>query len=242
MNLLLNCIKIIGGIKMKKKLVTTLAISSLLLVACGGEEASSNEESTEQTSSSTEQIEQTSESTEQTSTEQTSSSEETQSSEGTPKQQVGDVIEGDELSRTVTGTAYNIDETQSSGDFDVTLNNMQTSNVQVDDEATAELLGGTELGLIAAEIEVTNNSDATNTIHPNQANFVTDTGDQVSTNLWISDDVGGDFLGQVTKEGSVYATYEGNTEDVNEVRYIIDSGHNEDFENFGEDIEFTVEF
>lgn len=226
-----------------KKIISIFAVSTLILTACGEETAETDSatdtEETEVveeegTTDTEEEVDTNTESEEDSETDSTSEDEELE-------QQVGDVIEADGGSRTVVGQVENIDETQSSGPFDVTLKHAQLSQFQPAEDMV-EMFGGEDLVLVTFDIEVTNNSEDMNTIHPGQGIAVTDTGNQIDANLLLSDDVGGDFHGEVTKSGNVFFIYDGNADEVSNVRYIINSGHNEDFENFDEDIEFTVDF
>lgn len=232
-----------------KKLIALFSMSSLLLAACGGETTETEstdttaeeeteiveEEETNQTEEETEVVEEEAEQVE----EETESGAEEEGSSLT--QQVGDVIEAEAGTRTIVGQVENINETQTSGPFEVTLLHSQLSQFQPTGDYV-DLFGGEDLVLLTFQVEVTNNSEDTNTIYPDQGIAVTDTGTQVDAEIFLSDDVGGDFHGEVTKTGDVFFLYEGNAEEVSSARYIINSGHDENFENSGEDIEFTVEF
>lgn len=219
-----------------KKLVTFLGVSSLLLTACGGEQSEDAESTDSSTEEDTEVVEE--EEAEQVKDEVETESEEEDSS---LTQQVGDTIEAEGGTRTIVGQVENINETQSSGPFEVTLLHSQLSQFQPAEDFV-DIFGGEDLVLLTFQVEVTNNSEDTNTIHPDQGIAVTDNGNQVDAEIFLSDDVGGDFHGEVTKTGDVFFLYDGNADDVSSARYIINSGHDENFDNFGEDIEFTVEF
>lgn len=221
--------------------------STFLLTACG----------TDDTETTTDDTEQTTEINEETSEEETEENideelveedqeEETEEvvseDEDSPQQQVGAIIEEDGMTRTIVATNYGINETLESGPFTVTLLNSQISHLEIDDEETAEYFGGDDLAMVAFDIEVSNNSDETNVIYPDQGTIVTNTGNQVDADLFMSDSVGGDFFGEVTKSGGVYFFYEGDPEEITTVRYIIRSGSDENFDNFSDDLEFSVDF
>lgn len=233
--------------ELKKVLLTGLA-STFLLTACGSDDtepAADEAEETTETESSEESEASAEEETEESTDEDTSDEEaaEEEVEEGdSPEQQVGDVIEEDGMTRTVVATNYGINETQESGPFTVTLLNAQISHLLIEDADTAEYFGGDDLALVSFEVEVSNNSEDTNMIYPDQGTIVTNAGDQVEADIFMSDSVGGDFLGEVTKTGGVYFTYEGDPEEITNVRYIVGSGSDENFDNFSEDLEFSIDF
>lgn len=214
--------------------------SVLLLTACGGE-AGSTDDSGATDDAETEEVTEDDETVETASEKETEESEDNEETADTPEQQAGDVIETEGGTRTIVATNYGIDETVENGDFIITLKNAQLSQFQPSEDFV-EMFGGEDLGMITFQIEVVNDSENTNSIYPDQGIAVTDTGKQIDADLFLSDDVGGDFHGNVTKEGDVFFFFDGNAEDVSNVRYIINSGSDENFESFGEDIEFNVDF
>lgn len=226
---------------MKKKLISLLSLSTLLLVACDDtteEPTTTNEVSTEET---TEEVQESNEPEDNT-TDESSEEPATNLAGDEIEEQEGDVVEGDGLTKTITGTNYDINETLSTGDFDITLLNAQLSQVEAETEEMANLLDGENVALVSLEIEVTNNSTDTNAIYPDQAIIVTDNGHQVNANFFLADDVGGDFHGEVTKSGTVFFTFEGNSDEISNVRYIIEAPHDENLEMIGEEIEFSIDF
>lgn len=215
------------------KLLTTLTISSLLLVACADDTTSpEGSENVEEDPEVAEVVE--------PETESETEPEEAPTETGL-EQQVGDVVDAEGGSRTIVGQVESINETQETGPFEMTLLHAQLSQFQPAPDYV-DIFGGEDLVLITFQVEVTNNSEETNTIYPDQGVAVTDTGEQVNAEVFLSDQVGGDFFGEVTKSGDVFFLYEGDAEEVSSVRFIIDAPHDESFESIGEGIEFTVDF
>lgn len=235
---------------MNKNLIGILSMSMLLMSACGQEasdttntvetEEQSSEGNTEDISSNNE-ADSIVDSSEDVIDDDNEDSTENDSIDDSTEQ-VGDVIEDEGGKRIVTGTNYGINETQTSGPFEITVINAQAGQLEVSDPDMIEFLGDESLATVSIEIEVTNNSDNTNTFYPDQSIIVTDQGNQVNSDILLSDKVGGDFYGQVTKHGSVAFTYDGNAEDINRIRYIIDAPHDENFDSIGEDLEFSIDF
>lgn len=202
------------------KKLALFGTTALLLSACGGKDTSTQEE--ESVEPETEEVE-----------------ESVSVSEGEYK--VGDTLEADGGTSEVVAVNYGINETVENGDFTVTLKDARLLQFEPSPDFV-DMFEDESLPMIVFNIDVTNNSDATNTIYPDQGIAVTDTGQQIDAELLFSDDVGGDFLGQVTKSGEVLFLGEGDASEISNVRYIIGSGHDEEWESFGEDIEFSVDF
>jgi hypothetical protein len=96
---------------------------------------------------------------------------------------------------------------------------------------------------IQVDVKVENTTDETISFYPDQATITTNTGEQVNSELMMSDDVGGDFIGKIKKEGSVFFFLEkSKAEDIEWVRLLIDAPHNENLESLGEPIDIKVEF
>lgn len=221
-----------------KKVLLSLTASAFLLSACGGAEETEQEETTEPDTeevadSDPEDLEEAEE-------------ENTEDVEGTEEIEPEESNEG-ETEETELGTltthsqVLDIGETQESGPFNITLLNASLADLVVSDEF-AEWFDTPEVVVVAMEIDVENTTGDTNAIYPDQGTIVTNTGKQVDADLLMSDDVGGDFLGEVTKSGTVFFFFEEDPAAIENVRYVIGGGFTENFESLGEDLEFSVDF
>lgn len=206
----------------KIKLLALLGIFGLGLAACGTTEESNATETTSSESSIEEStsVESSKESSEKT------ENETTESEFGT---------------LTTLGKVKGINETKQSGPFNVTVEAIQKSQLQPSADYV-ELFGGEDLAVISIQLSVEHTSEDTNVIYPDQGTIVTDTKQQVVADMILSDSVGGDFLGQVIKEGTIQFIFEGNAEDINSFQYVVGSGSDSDYNHFGEDITFDFAF
>jgi len=207
--------------------------SALMLAACGTNEESSETENTAEEAETEEVADDT--------VNEAETEENDETDTDTPEQEAGDVIEADGGTRTIIATNYNINEEQENGPFTITVKNAQLSQFQPSEDMV-DFFGGEDLGMVTLQLEVVNNSEETNLIYPDQGTVVTDTGQQIDAELFLSDDLGGEFYGEVTKTGDVFFFFDGQAEEVSNIRYLINSGTDEDFESFGEDIEFSIDF
>jgi hypothetical protein len=207
--------------------------SALMLAACGTNEESSENGKTAEEAETEEVADDT--------VNETETDENDETDTDTPEQEVGDVIEADGGTRKIIARNYNIDEEQENGPFTVTVKNAQLSQFQPSEDMV-DFFDGEDLGMVTLQLEVVNNSDETNLIYPDQGTVVTDNGQQIDAELFLSDDLGGEFYGEVTKSGDVFFFFDGQAEEVSNIRYLTNSGTDEDFEPFGEDIEFSIDF
>lgn len=221
-----------------KKLLLGLTASAFVLSACGGEEApeeTTEPETEEVADSEPEDLAETEEENqEDEDVEETEELEPEESEEGESEEtELGTL--------TTHSQILDINETQENGAFNISLINASLADLVVSDEF-ADWFESPEVTMVAMEIEVENTTGDTNSIYPDQGTIVTNTGQQIDADLLMSDEVGGDFLGEVTKSGTVFFFFEEDPAEIGTVRYIIDSGHDENFESFGEAIEFSVDF
>ncbi|TCI58320.1 DUF4352 domain-containing protein, partial [Exiguobacterium sp. SH0S2] len=97
-------------------------------------------------------------------------------------------------------TELTMNETMGSVKFNV--NKVQTSRLNVAEEYLDMFDGKDEVTLVVVNVTAENTVDDTIHFYPDQGTLVTNPGEQIDADLWFSDDVGGDFLGKVKKEGN----------------------------------------
>lgn len=207
---------------MKKfKLLAMVGICGIALAACGGEETTSKESAAPK---------------------ETTAVESSVVEESVIAEQTENVVNESEFGTlTNLGGVTNIDEMQQSGPFNVTVQEVQKGQLQPSADYV-EMMGGEDLAVISVKISVENTNGDTNMIYPDQGTIVTDTKQQVDADMFLSDSVGGDFIGEVVKEGTIFFIFDGNAEDVKSFQYVVGAGNDPNFSNFGEDLTFNFEF
>lgn len=211
--------------KLHKSLLL-FGVGAILLTACGDDRG--NEEDTTKKEPETEEVEEVDEDV-------------TGLEENLEDTEVGNVEKSEFGTMTKLVEPFDINQTLENGPFVVNVQKAQMTELEPADDYI-ELFDNEKITIITLLIDVTNNSDDTNTIYPDQGSIVTNTGKQVEAEIWFSDNVGGDFFGQVTKEGEVWFMFEDDPEKIDNIRYIISSGHDKDWDSFGEDLEFSIDF
>lgn len=207
----------------KFKMLTVIGLCGLVLSACGGEETTTNESANSQESV----------------TEESAVVEESSVVESTEKD--SEVNETEFGTITTLAQVKDINETQQSGPFNVTIEAIQKSQMQPTADYV-EMFGGEDLAVITIQLSVENTNEDTNAIYPDQGTIVTDTKQQIEADMFISDSVGGDFIGEVVKNGTIQFIFDGNAEDIKSFQYIVGSGSDSDWNNFGEDLTFDFSF
>lgn len=216
---------------MKKLLVLFLGLS-LFLAACGG-----GEESEEASGDATEEpvAEEISAETEETT--------EPEAEESNSEVKEGDTIENEMGTFNIVSKQTDLSDSYENGPINLTITGTQLGTLEPSEDFKDMFEGKDKLTTVTVGMEVENTSEDTIAIYPNQSILTTDAGDQVNSDVWLSDDVGGDFHGQVTKDGEVIFLLDTPAEEISSGELIIDGSHTvEDYETVGEQMEIELKF
>ena len=89
---------------------------------------------------------------------------------------------------------------------------------------------------VVVDMKAENTSEQDISFHPNQSIIVTDTGEQVESEMFLMGEAGGDFLGKVTKEGQTWWLLKNLDPDIKSLKLIISPPHTTDgYEDQGEE-------
>ncbi|WDH75178.1 hypothetical protein PTI97_10155 [Exiguobacterium marinum] len=131
--------------------------------------------------------------------------------------------------------------TETMGPIQFAIDKVQTSRLQVNEVYRDSFDGAEEVTVVAMNVIAENTIDDAISFYPDQGTIVTNTGEQVDADLFFSDDVGGEFLGKVKKEGNVLFFVKAKPEELTEVRFFTNGPSNEAFERVAEErYEFTI--
>ncbi|MFN3632598.1 hypothetical protein [Exiguobacterium profundum] len=207
----------------------------VFLIGCGETDEATTSKTTEQTDQSTEE-------------ETTSSSEGSGSSkgEGTPEGIGGseefEVEENDLGISQIYMKDSDLGIEEKIGPIIFQINKVQTMRLQVASDFRSVFDDKKEVTLVSFSVVAENTSDDTVTFYPDQARLVTNTGEQIDAVFLLSDDVGGEFLGKVRKEGGVHFQVESMPAELTEVRFVVEGPYNDQFNTIAEDrYEYTID-
>lgn len=143
---------------------------------------------------------------------------------------------------TIYKTNDKVNLEQQSGPFIVKVLKSRLSTLEVNEDSRFMFNGKDKVTILTLYIEAENTNGETNFIYPDQGTIVTNTKEQIECNMWLSDNIGGDFIGKVIKEGNIFFVLDSQPEEITEIKYIISGAHDENLDNIGEDITFELNF
>lgn len=216
-----------------KKILLTVALA-FLLAACRSET-----EATEATTDSTEATEVVTDAATEVATEVAEEETETVNEDDA----VGRVEESEMGKRTIVRSMKEMNEVQESGPFEVTITDIQVSDFEPSEDYKSMFEDKDKLSIVTIAVEIENKSTDTNAIYPDQGIVTTNTKEQKDVDLLLSDSVGGDYIGEVIKTGTIIALLDSPAEEIETIKYVISAPFSADtFENIGEKIIFEFDF
>lgn len=132
-----------------------------------------------------------------------------------------------------------IADTYESGPMKLTVNALQISKLNPSDNYKEMFDGKDEITVITMDVAVENTSEDTISFYPDQSTIVTDTKEQKEASLILSDELGGDFIGNVKKSGNIIYILDSKAEEVHSLKFVIEGASNSNFETVGNKIEFN---
>lgn len=228
-----------------KKFITGMSLATLLVIAaCGNENEGNEDTSVNAEGNSTE--ENAGNNNEEANDEQangTNDSDEAadEIAEDGWETEVGETVENEGGVFTLHARADDID-TIETGPVVMEIEQLNAQSGELSGEM-AEFMETDQLEMIQMDISVENTSDEDIMFYADQAEIATSTGEQLQADMWLSDHLGGDMMGNTSSSGTIFFVLENsNAEDVEHVRITWNAPNNEDFESIGEDVDITVEY
>lgn len=132
-----------------------------------------------------------------------------------------------------------ITDTYESGPMKLTVNALQIAKLNPSDNYKEMFDGKDEVTVITMAVDVENTSEDTISFYPDQSTIVTDTKEQKEASLILSDELGGDFIGNVKKSGNIIYILDSKAEEVHSLKFVIEGASNSNFETVGNKIEFN---
>lgn len=219
---------------MKIKRIIPLMLTAILLAGCGNKENTAEEKPVEKTEVAAEETKE--KETEEVEVEKTEEvKEKTESS-------IGNVDESEIGRLEVINEKKNINDVIESGPIKLTVKDIQISKLNPSESYKPMFDEKDEVTVLVMALEVENTSDETISFYPNQGIVVTNTKEQRDADMFLSDSVGGDFIGQVIKTGNVIFILDSKAEEVDSMKFVLGHPSNQSFENIGEDVVLEYEF
>lgn len=158
----------------------------------------------------------------------------------------GEVVEENGMKKVPVITDKKLNKKGESGPIKYNIKAIQVSKLTAttDDMASAlDVEKDKEVTLVAMDIEVENTSEKTISFYPDQSEITTNTKEQVSSELFLSDSVGGDYIGKVKKSGTVFFILKNSSaDDIDTITYHVDAPCDENFESVGDKVSVELKF
>lgn len=133
---------------------------------------------------------------------------------------------------TVVGVGYNdeigIDGTDAPlkpiklGSANLTIEQLHIVDIEPTDDAKQLYFNDEDkVRAVVIDMKAENTSKKDIMFHPNQSVLVTDSGEQVESDMMLMGEVGGDFLGKVTKEGQTWWILKNTSKVIKNIKMII---------------------
>jgi len=152
---------------------------------------------------------------------------------------VGDVVEQPEFGRMELVKVKAVDETYTTGPFNINVTKVSVVDFQPIDSVKPVVDNRDRATLVSIAMEVENTSSETLSIYPDQGTIVVGQ-EQRTANMFLSEQVGGDYIGEVVKEGTVLFLLNAEPENVSSIKYVVNPPNNGQLASVGD--ELTLEF
>lgn len=221
----------------KNHLLLSLGLVSVITLAACGEGADTDASASE---SNDPQTEETASNENNTNEDEEVEDEEEKETDSNWETQVGESVETEGGLFTLIARQDQI-ETVETGPMTLDIPQLNVQDVKLSDDLI-EFVGFEPTGIIQIDMEVSNTSDDDINFYASQATITTNTGEQLESDMWFSDHIDGEFLGQVNKSGSIYYLLtDSDPEEVESIRIMISAPSTlEDWEDTGEEVDFEV--
>ena len=158
----------------------------------------------------------------------------------------GNSVDDNGMEKTPIVTTRGINYEAQLGPMLFKVNSIQVAKIKAENSDVASAVNievGQEATLISLDITCENTSDDDIAFYPDQSIVVTDHKEQISCMTFWSDNVGGDFLGNVEKTGQIFFIAEKTPADeIASFSIRIDAPHNSNYDKVSDDlkIDFNI--
>lgn len=208
---------------LKTLLTATLCTTLITLNACGGTSETEQQPVTE----SIEETEATSE-----------KAPESEEKEDPNILAVGETRQT-ELGEMTLVKKLDVKDTFETGAFKLDLSTISVANIETNETSKSMFDGKDRVTLLAMGMDVENTSPDTLSFHPNQATIVAGK-EQKTADLFMSENIGGEFIGEVIKSGKVLFVLDTPAEEITSIKYVVESPSDASFQPVGDKL--TLEF
>jgi len=155
------------------------------------------------------------------------------------------VQEDDDLKVTNTYTNKELGVSGTTGPFNYEFSGVQLKKIEVKSEYAASMLDakiGDTVHAITIQASAENTSEDDMTFYLGQATIITNTKEQLEPDMFLSEHIEGEYLGQVRHEGfNVYVLKNSTVDDLTSIEVRVNAPIDADWNNVGDDVKQTFE-
>lgn len=122
------------------------------------------------------------------------------------------------------------------GPMKLEFSKLAVYEIELKDQYKSQFKGADVINVVALKTKVENTSKDLINFYPDQSTIVTDTKEQIEASMIVSDHVGGEFIGEVEKEGTVAFLLNKSVADLKKISINIDGPSNEGYDRVGENV------
>lgn len=217
--------------KFKKALICALSVS--LLAACGNQ--------TEEEAKDPQKVEESQEPEEKQTSKEEKPAKETESD--SVFDYVGKTYDADGSSIDVL-KGGRVDQTFEQGPLKITIDGMYIGRIKniTDEDVKAYYNTDEPINVAAISYKIENTSDDTYVFYIGQSPITTDSKEQIDPDLLVSEEAGGNVLGQTIKEGLSIYYPKSNLEEIKDITWHIKEANTEDFQTKVDGIKIKFTF
>lgn len=158
--------------------------------------------------------------------------------------ETGEVVEENGMRKEPVYTNTELGISGQTGPFTYSVTGIQVSKLTATTDEAADLLGiekDKEVALVVIDASAENTTDDTNYFYIGQATLTSNTKEQVEADMFLSDYIDGEFLGNVINSGSlIYILPNSSATDITNVTLHISAPSNSDYENIGDEVTIDI--
>lgn len=130
---------------------------------------------------------------------------------------------------------------EESGPVDFFIKGVQVADLDVADDQKGLFGKGNQVAIVTISVDSKNTSNEALLFYPNKSSLTTDAGDDVESDTFFSDVVGGPYDADIDAAGDVVFIIDSAARDVGQLNLTITGPTNGDDESIGEPIELTID-
>lgn len=153
--------------------------------------------------------------------------------------EIGEIVTSEAGISTIVSYSDNVGSFET-GPFKLEIENVSGQTMEISDYYI-HMFDDDEIEVIQVDMNVENTSEDHLNFYASQAIMTTNTGEQLESDVLMSEHIDARFLGAVKKSGTaLYILRDSQAEEIETIKLFFDPPHNESYKSVGEEIEVEI--